>query len=63
MYDNQMAKNVSDEVTSMLVMHIKNHLPSDMPELLVQCDGCKGQAWNNRLPLLFEEIFDVDSSK
>ena len=62
-YDEQTSKKGSNEVISMLAMHIKKHVPSDMLEMLVNCDRCMGQERNNRLTLLFDEILDVDSSK
>ena len=63
MYGEQTTKKGYDEVISILEMLLKKHLPSEIMELLVHCDGCMGQAWNNRLPLLFEEILDVYLSK
>ena len=63
MYDEQTARKGSDEVISMLAMWLFKHLPPDILELLVHCDGSMGQAWNNRLPLFLEEILDVYSSK
>ena len=57
MYDEQTAKKGSDEVIIMLVMYIKNNLPSEILELLVHCDGYTGQAWNNILQLFFEDFF------
>ena len=63
MYDEQTAKKGSDEVISLLAMHVKKEVASDMKQLTLHCDGCVGQSWNNRLPLFLEEILDDDSSK
>ena len=43
MYDGRTAKKGSDEVISLLAMHIKKEVARDMKQLTVNCDGCVGK--------------------
>ena len=57
-FDETTAKKGSDEVVSLMHYHVEHHIPTDIKELDVHCDGCAGQSWNNHLALFFEELID-----
>jgi hypothetical protein len=63
MFDEKTAKKGSDEVISLMWLHISKFVPSSVEELDIHCDGCAGQSWNNRLALFCEEIVDPRSCK
>eukprot|EP00957_Ditylum_brightwellii_P027948 2111593-Ditylum_brightwellii.AAC.1 len=60
-FDEQNAKKGSDEVVSTIKHHLTHFVDINIGELIVHCDGCAGQSWNNRLALFFEEIVDPQS--
>jgi hypothetical protein len=63
MFNEQMAKEGSDEVISLMRMHFNKYLSSAIVELDIHCDGCAGQSWNNRLALFCEEMVDPYSKR
>jgi hypothetical protein len=61
MFDEQTAKKGTDEVISLLTIHFTKFVGPAVQELDIQCNGCAGQSWNNRLALFCEEILDPES--
>jgi hypothetical protein len=61
MFNEQTAKKGLDEVISIMKMHFKKYLSSELVELDIHCNGCAAQSWNNQLALFCEETVDPDS--